>query len=62
MRIGSGEGFTHKELHSLYQLPNIRVIKSRRLRWIGHVVRMEEGKISFKILQLKIRKETPRKA
>ena len=26
------------------------MIKSRRLRWAGHVVRMEEGKSAFKIL------------
>jgi hypothetical protein len=26
------------------------VIKSRRLRWAGHVARMEEGRIGFKIL------------
>ena len=31
--------------------PNIdRVIKSRRLRWAGHVVRMEEGRSDFNIL------------
>jgi hypothetical protein len=31
------------ELHSLYSSPNIvRVIKSRRTRWAGHVSRMEE--------------------
>ena len=31
--------------------PNIiRVIKSRRFRWAGHVARMEEGKSAFKIL------------
>ena len=30
--------------------PNIvRVIKSRRLRWAGHVARMEEGRSAFKI-------------
>ena len=41
----------NEELHSLYSSPNIvRVIKSRRLRWTGHVVRMEEGRSSFKIL------------
>ena len=28
----------------------IRAIKSRRLRWAGHVARMEEGKSPFKIL------------
>ena len=26
------------------------MIKSRRLRWSGHVARMEEGRSSFKIL------------
>ena len=26
------------------------MIKSRRLRWVGHVARMEEGKSAFKIL------------
>ena len=31
--------------------PNIvRVIKSRRLRWAGHVAKMEEGRSAFKIL------------
>jgi hypothetical protein len=31
-------------LHSLYSSPNIvRVIKSRRMRWAGHVARMGEG-------------------
>jgi hypothetical protein len=35
----------------LYRSPNIvRVIKSRRLRWAGHVARMAEGRSAFKIL------------
>ena len=40
----------NEELHSLYSSPNIvRVINSRRLRWAGHVARMEEGRSAFKI-------------
>ena len=35
----------------MYVSPNIvRVIKSRRLRWAGHVARMAEGRSAFKIL------------
>ena len=40
----------NEELHSLYRSPIVRVIKSRRLRWSGHVARMEEGTSAFKIL------------
>jgi hypothetical protein len=33
------------KLHSLYSSPVIvRVIKSRRMRWAGHVAHMEEGR------------------
>jgi hypothetical protein len=33
------------ELHSLYSSTNIvRIIKSRRMRWAGHVARMGEGR------------------
>ena len=41
----------NEELHSFYRSPNIvRVIKSSRLRWAGHVARMEESRSPFKIL------------
>jgi hypothetical protein len=35
------EEFNNKELHDLYSSPSmIRIIKSRRMRWTGHVARM----------------------
>jgi hypothetical protein len=34
-----------EELNDLYSLPNIvRVVKSRRMRWAGHVARMKEDR------------------
>ena len=39
----------------MYRSPNIvRVIKSRRLKWAGHVARMEEGRSAFKILHVNL--------
>jgi hypothetical protein len=41
---GSWRKLHNDEVHRLYYLSNIvRVIKSRRLRWAGHVARMEGG-------------------
>jgi hypothetical protein len=41
----------HYELHSLYYSPNIvRVIKSRRMRWVGHVARMGYGGGVYQVL------------
>jgi hypothetical protein len=40
-----------EELNDLYSSPNInRVIKSRRMRWAGHVVRIGEGRGAYRIL------------
>ena len=41
----------NEELNSLYSSPNIVwVIKSRRMRWAGHVAHMEEGRGVHKVL------------
>jgi hypothetical protein len=43
---GSWRKLHNDELHSLYSSPNtVRVIKSRRMRWAGHVARMGEGEV-----------------
>jgi hypothetical protein len=48
---GSWRKLRNDELHSLYSSPNIaRVIKSRRMRWTGHVARMGEGRGVSRIL------------
>ena len=39
-----------EEIHSLYRSPDIvRMIKSRILRWSGHVARMETDRSAFRI-------------
>ena len=41
----------NEELSDLYSLPNIvRVVKSRRMRWAGHVARMGEGRGVHRVL------------
>jgi len=41
----------NEELNDLYSSPNIvRVIKSRRMRWAGHVARMGEEKGAYSAL------------
>jgi hypothetical protein len=41
----------NEEFNDLYSSPNIiRVIKSRRMRWAGHIARMGEGRGAHRIL------------
>ena len=41
----------NEELNDLYSSPNIvRVIKSRRMRWAGHVARMGEERGEYRVL------------
>jgi hypothetical protein len=43
---GEWRRLRNKELYALYSSPNtIRVMKSRRLRWAGHVARMGRGEV-----------------
>jgi hypothetical protein len=40
-----------KELHDLYSSPSIiRIIKSQRMRWAGHVARMVEKRNAYRLL------------
>jgi hypothetical protein len=39
------------ELHNLYSSPDIiKQIKLRRMRWVGHVARMGEGRNVYRVL------------
>ena len=41
----------NEELNELYSLPNVvRVVKSRRMRWAGHVARMGEDRGAHRML------------
>jgi hypothetical protein len=41
----------NEELHNLYSSPSIiRMIKSRRMRWAGHVARMGTKRKAYRIL------------
>jgi phosphatidylserine/phosphatidylglycerophosphate/cardiolipin synthase-like enzyme len=40
----------YNKLHNLYLSPNIRLIKSWRLRWLGHVAHKEDVRYACRIL------------
>jgi hypothetical protein len=51
MCTGECRKLYNEELHDLYSSPNIvRVIKSRVIRWAGHVVRMGEERSVYRVL------------
>jgi hypothetical protein len=48
---GEWRRLRNEERNDLYSSPTIiRVIKSRRMRWTGHVARMGEGRVAYRIL------------
>jgi hypothetical protein len=49
-----------EELHNLYSSPSIiRIIKSRRMRWAGHLARMGEKKNVYRLLVGKLERKRP---
>jgi len=50
----------NEELNDLYSSPNIvRVIKSRRMRWAGHVAHMGEERGAYRVLVGKLEGKRP---
>jgi hypothetical protein len=48
---GEWRNLHNEEVNDLYSSPNIvRVIKSTRIRWAGHVARMGETRAAYRIL------------
>ena len=48
---GEWRRLQNEEINDLYSSPNIvRVIKSRRMRWAGHVARMGEERGAYRVL------------
>jgi hypothetical protein len=57
---GSWRKLHNDELHDLYSSPNIvRVIKSRRMSWAGHMARMGEGRGAYRVLVGRPESKTP---
>jgi hypothetical protein len=50
----------NEELHDLYSSPSIiRIMKSRRMRWVGYVVRIGEKRNAYRLLAGKPERKTP---
>jgi hypothetical protein len=49
--MGGCRQLHNEELHNLYSSPSIiRIIKSRRMMWAGHVARMGEKRNVYRLL------------
>jgi hypothetical protein len=58
---GSWRKLHNDELHVRYSSPNIvRLIKSRRIRWAGHVACTEEGRCVYRVLVGRPEEKRPR--
>jgi hypothetical protein len=60
VRTGDWRKLHNEELHNLYSSPNIiRIIKSRRMRWAGHVGHMGKKWNTHRILVGKPEEKRP---
>jgi hypothetical protein len=58
--MGEWRKLYNEELHILYYSPNIiRQIKSRRMRWAGHVARMGKERNVYRVLMGKSEGKRP---
>jgi hypothetical protein len=58
--MGGWRKLLNEELHNLYPSPGIiRSIKSRRMRWAGHVARMGENRNVYRLLVGKPEEKRP---
>jgi hypothetical protein len=49
--MGGWRKLHNEKLHDLYSSPSIiRIIKSRRMRWAGHVAQMGEKRTGYRLL------------
>jgi hypothetical protein len=58
--IANWRKFHNQELHSVYSSPNmVRMIKSRRIIYVGHVARTGDKTRAYKVLVGKPEEERP---
>jgi hypothetical protein len=51
LKVSYSRKLHNKEIHDLYSSPSkIRIIKSRRMIWAGHVARMGEKRNAYRLL------------